>query len=78
MLLQLENTSTKQIEMLLNFAKENQLQLKLIDDNENNYFLPGEALSDDELLNLVEKSRQSGNISLEDAHGLIRNAFNAG
>lgn len=78
MLLQLENTNMEQIEKLMNFAKENQLQLRLIDDNRNNYFLPGKALSNDELINLLESSRQSGNITLKNAHALIKNSFNAG
>lgn len=77
MLLQLENTSREKIDMLLNFAKENQLELKLIDDNATNYFLPGKPLTDEELLNLVKKSRQSGNLSLEDAHHFIRSSFHA-
>ncbi len=77
MLLQLENTSKKDINKLLNFAKQNQLELSLVDDNENNYFLPGKPLSEDELTQLVEKSRKSGIITLEDAHTAIRNNFNA-
>jgi hypothetical protein len=40
MLLQLENTNKENINKLLNFAKQNHLQLSLIDDNESNYFLP--------------------------------------
>ncbi len=78
MLLQLENTTIEQIEMLLKFAKKNHLNLKLIDEVGSNYFLPGKPLSDDELLNLVEKSRKSGSISMEAAHLSIRRAFNAG
>ena len=37
MLLQLENTDQANINKLLLFAKENHLQLSLVDDNEENY-----------------------------------------
>ena len=40
MILQLENTN-KAINKLLNFAKQNHLELSIIDDNKNDYFLPG-------------------------------------
>ena len=78
MLLQLENTNKEDINKLLNFAKQNHLELSLIDDNKNDYFLPGKPLSDAELSQLIENSRKSGSISMEDAHLKIRNSFNAG
>ena len=78
MLLQLENTNKEDINKLLNFAKQNHLELSLIDDNKNDYFLPGRPLNDAELSQLIENSRKSGNISMEDAHVTIRNSFNAG
>ena len=78
MLFQLENTNKENINKLLDFAKQNHLQLSVIDDNENNYFLPGKPLSPAELSLLIEKSRKSGNISMEDAHSAIRKSFNAG
>jgi hypothetical protein len=78
MLLQLENTNKENINKLLDFAKQNHLQLSLIDDNENNYFLPGKPLSPAELSHLIENSRKSGNISMEDAHSAIRKSFDAG
>jgi len=77
MLLQLENTNKKDINKLLNFAKQNQLELSVVDDNEDNYFLPGKPLGEAELTQLIENSRKSGSISLEDAHTAIRNNFNA-
>ena len=76
MLLQLENTNTEKIKMLLDFAEKNQLNLKLIDEGGNDYFLPGKPLEEDELLNLVAKSRGSGNISLNEAPLSIKSAFN--
>ena len=76
MLLQLENTNKKDINMLLNFAKQNHLKLSLIDDKADNYFLPGKPLSESELANLIENSRKSGRIPMKDAHAAIRKSFN--
>ncbi len=78
MLLQLENTNKEDINKLLNFAKQNDLLLSILDDNKSNYFLPGKPLSDVELSQLIENSRKSGSITMEDAHSTIRNSFNAG
>ncbi len=78
MLLQLENTNKENINKLLNFAKQNHLKLSMIDDNENNYFLPGKPLTAAELSQLIETSRKSGSIRMEDAHTAIRNSFDAG
>lgn len=41
MLLQSENIDKKGLNTLLNFAKQNQLKLSVIDSGENEYFLPG-------------------------------------
>ena len=78
MLLQLENGNTQQIQILLNFAKKNQLDLKIFDEGGDKFFLPGKPLDPDKLERLVEKSRKSGNLSLEDAHLSIRSFFNEG
>ncbi len=75
MLFQLENINKENINKLLNFAKQNHLKLLVIDDNENNYFLPGKPLTRDELSQLIENSRKSGSISMENAHTVIRNSF---
>jgi molybdenum cofactor biosynthesis enzyme MoaA len=77
MLFQLENTNKKDIDKLLNFAKQNHLKLSLIDDNDTNYFLPGKPLNESELNKLIEGSRKSGRILLKDAHAAIRESFNA-
>ena len=45
MLLQLENTNPENINKLLSFARENHLELSVIDDIENNHFLPGKPLT---------------------------------
>jgi hypothetical protein len=78
MLLQLENTDQDNIDKLLTFAKQNHLQLSLIDDVENNILLPGKPLSPEELTRLIEKSRASGVVSMENAHQIIRDKYNAG
>ena len=76
MLLQLENSDKKQIQILLNFAKENQLDLKILDEGGDKFFLPGKPLNAAKLERLVEKSRKSGHLSMEEAHLSIRSNFN--
>lgn len=78
MLFELENTTKENINKLLNFARQNHLKLSPLDDVEQNTFLPGKPLTSDELSQLIEDSRKSGRISMEDAHSIIRNRFNAG
>lgn len=77
MLFQLEDTSKESIDKLLAFAKQNHLQLSLVDDAEDNLFLPCKPLSDLQLSALIEKSRKSGMVSMQKAHEIIRNAYNA-
>jgi hypothetical protein len=45
---------------------------------ENNYLLPGKPLTPKQLTKLIEDSRNSGIISMENAHQLIRNSYNLG
>lgn len=77
MLLQLENTHHQNVNKLLAFAKENHLKLSLIDDNVN-YQLPGKPLTEQQVTQLIENSRKSGILSLQQAHQLIRGSYNAG
>lgn len=77
MLLQLENTSRENLNSLLNFAQEHNLKLELIDDQSGNHYLPGKPLSNEELSGLIHKSRNSGTISMQEAHTVLRKAFNA-
>ena len=77
MLLQLENTDKTAIDKLFAFAKKHHLRLSLIDDADNNLHLPGKPLSPEELTQLIKKSRESGMISMENAHQIIRKKFNA-
>ncbi len=77
MLLQLQNPNQDNINKLLQFAKQNQLELSLV-DSESNSLLPGKQLTSLQLNQLIEKSRNSGIISVQNAHELIRSSYNAG
>jgi hypothetical protein len=52
----------------LNFAQQNQLKLSVIDDTENNFFLPGKPLTYMQLTELIESGRNNWNIDMEHAH----------
>jgi hypothetical protein len=78
MLFELEKTTKENINKLLEFGRQNHLKLSPLDDVEQNFYLPVKALTSDELSKLIEKGRKSGRISMEDAHSVIRNHFNAG
>jgi hypothetical protein len=77
MLINIENTTEQSIGKLKEFAKQHQLKLSFIDDNDTNYWLPGKPLTEKELTALIERSRASGVISMKDAHNLIRQSKNA-
>ncbi len=76
MLLQLENSQQDDVNKLLAFAKQNCLKLSVVDDSDE-YHLPGKPLNDNEIAALIESSRNSGSISMQDAHSLIRKNYNA-
>ncbi len=71
MLLELQNTSTDDVRKLLAFAQQNNLQLSVIDDDFNNYHLPGKPLTSSQLDSIIANSRISGTISLGEAHEII-------
>jgi molybdenum cofactor biosynthesis enzyme MoaA len=75
MLLQLENANKKELEKLLLFAKQNHLDLSLVESNSNDNFLPGEPLSKEELEQLIADSRASGIISMQHAHESVRKKY---
>jgi hypothetical protein len=77
MLLQLENTNQENVNKLLAFARQNHLQLTLVDDVAVGYSLPGKPLTSQQLYQLIDSSRKSGIISMEDSHQLIRKNYNA-
>ena len=76
MLLQLEYTNRKDVNKLLAFALQNNLNLTLLEDADE-YHLPGKPLTDEQINQLIESSRKSGIISLQDAHQKIRSSHNA-
>lgn len=75
MLFQLNDTSKVNVDKLLAFAKQNKLALSLVDNPEDNLFLPGKPLSPELLTQMIEKSRKSGMISMQQAHRIIRENF---
>ena len=77
MLLQLENTNKENIKKRMDYANALNLNLSFIDDGDDNLTLPGKPLSNNQLKSMIETSRQSGIISMEQAHKIIRNSFNA-
>ena len=76
MLLQLEKSKRADLEKLLAFAKENKLQLSLVDADKSKTYLPGKALSAKELEQLIMSSRKSRTISMKEAHQQIRKKLN--
>ena len=72
MLLELQDTDISKIESLLEWANEQGLHLSLLDTSDSKNYLPGKSLTDLQLKDLIENSRNSGLISLDDAHHLIR------
>ena len=77
MLLQLEETHQEDVNKLLAFAKNNNLKLSLIDESENNFLLPGKPLTEEQLLQLINQSRNGKMISMANAHELIGSYYNA-
>ena len=77
MLLQLDETNRESLNRLLSFAKENNLNLSLVDESDYNYHLLGKPLSPEQLMQLIKDSRKSGIISMKTAHKIISNNYNA-
>ena len=76
MLLQLEKTKKADLKKLFDFAKQNSLQLSFVDADKTKTYLPGEALEESELKELIKSSRASGSVSMEKAHKQIRKKLN--
>jgi hypothetical protein len=72
MLLQLENTSYANVKKLLEYARELNLNLRLIDQGADNITLQGKPLSEADLRSMIETSRKTGEIDMESAHSAIR------
>ena len=77
MLLQLQQASSDKIEKLMAYAKQNNMELSVIDDSEDNYFLPGKPLSEQALTSMVTKGRNSGTVSMDEVHNAIRKTHHA-
>lgn len=77
MLLQSENTNKENISKLIDFAGKMNIHLSLIDEINDNFSLPGTPLNALQLKNMIDTSRNSGTISMKEAHQLIRKNFNA-
>ena len=77
MLLQLEEAHADDVNKLLAFAKSNNLKLSLVDENESNLLLPGKPLTEEQLLELINHSRNSKMISMTNAHEIIGSYYNA-
>ena len=77
MLFQLNDTSKANVEKLLALAKQNQLDVSLVDDNSDaDLFLPGKPLTDEQLTQLIDLSRKSGMVLMKHAHQIIRESYN--
>ncbi|MCW3124527.1 MAG: hypothetical protein JWO03_185 [Bacteroidetes bacterium] len=77
MLLQLENTNELNLKKLLDYARQLNLRLSLVDDTESSPSLPGKPLSPAKLKSMIEEGRKTGTITLADAHNSIRKTFKA-
>lgn|GEM_PF-1141874 len=77
MLLQVQQTSHENIEKLIAYAKQNNIELSVIDDVEDNYFLPGKPLSQQALTSMITKGRTSGTIPVDEVHSAIRKNYHA-
>ena len=77
MLLQLQQASSDKIEKLMAYAKQNNMELSVIDDSEDSYFLPGKPLSEQALTSMITKGRTSGTVSMDEVHNAIRKTHHA-
>lgn len=77
MLLQLQQPSSDKIDKLLAYAKQNNMELSVIDDNEDNYFLPGKPLSEQALTHIITNGRTTGTIQMDELHNAIRKKYHA-
>jgi hypothetical protein len=75
MLLELENTDSTHLNKLIDYARQLNLKLSLVDDDAQSTALPGKPLSAQSITALIETSRKSGTISIRQAHEAIKNQF---
>ena len=76
MLLELENTNQSGLNLLLQFAKENSLQLSVVgSENSDNYALPGKPLTPEQLEKIIEDSRNEPTYSAEEVRDYIQGLY---
>jgi hypothetical protein len=76
MLLQLLDTTHVKLQQLLDFAKDNNLILTIVEEDDTKVYLPGKKLEASELKDLIDDSRKSGKVKLDEAHQTIRKKIN--
>ena len=77
MLLQLENTDVANLKKLMEYARQLNMRLSLVDESDGKVALPGKPLSEAALKSLIESGRKTGEVSMETAHNIIRKNFHA-
>ena len=76
MLLKLTDTTDVKLQQLLDYAKENSLELTVVDEDDFKTYLPGKKMEESQLNDLIELSRESGKVNLKEAHDSIRKKLN--
>jgi len=77
MLLQLQQDNYDNINKLMAFANENNMELSIIDDIEDEYALPGKPITKQAFNNIITKGRIGETLKIEAVHNEIRNNFHA-
>ena len=77
MLLQLHQDNYDNINKLLAYANENNMELSIIDDIEDEYALPGKPITQQALNSIITKGRIGETSNMEAVHNEIRNKFHA-
>ncbi len=72
MLLQLQQANNDNLEKLMAYAKQNNMELSVIDNIEDNYFLPGKPLTKQTIKRIISKGRTNGTILMDNVHNAIR------
>ena len=72
MLLQLQQANNDNLEKLMDYAKQNNIELSVIDNIEENYSMPGKPLSKQTIKLIISKGRTNGTILMENVHNAIR------
>jgi hypothetical protein len=76
MLLKLTDTTDVKLQQLLDYAKQNSLELTVVNEDDFKTYLPGKKMEEPQLNDLIELSRESGKVNLKEAHDSIRKKLN--